>query len=589
MNSIEDGPYFLPVVESDDKYYIQLPDERKYISSSIFEDLKRKRYIIYLESIGEWFFYFSKEEEKNKRKVKKVGFTVDYETEYIVFLYEKEKRLHSLEYRDRWTESIATDITFVPCDLLQLFFDGKWLTSVEKGSASQSQIGIGKIKIAELWKLNTKDNEIIKKSKEKWYQDHEVVIKLNFPSLKNNGNEIERIIYQNFILKMLRLGQTPHVMIPLFSYECKNFSKKYLEQKPSLKIVYDWYINLPSDYYDKTKLLVTILEKGKGLKFQDWIKTEHQFISWKSVLFQIIWTIAVFGEYGLVHNDLHEGNIFIEPLENPIICIYFISATEYFVIPINYFVKIYDFDRSTIVANKKNYPGSLSIIKKTYAQTFETKIYNEKIKSKNKFSNKDRNYMNTKDFSIKYRNFKIELREGNNGDESIIENTFLDEYYCSYGQCNRFDPFIDVFYPFWEIYHNDSWENDTITNSIKKWLLKPFYGSTKLLDQNYPFRGVLCKPKNVIDKATGKAKILCNGPIPINPKKDFMDPKTMLLNLFPEFKQKLPYFDPSFSLENNYPHLYTLPSVQAAYPNFLDRLDSINIKPISFKNLSFFN
>ena len=395
------------------------------------------------------------------------------------------------------------------------------------------------------------------------------------------------MVYQNFVLKMLRLGQTPHIMIPLFSYECKNFSKKYLEQKPSLKSLLEWYKILPSDKYDKSSLLVTILEKGKGLKFEDWIEKEHQTISWKTVMFQIIWTIAVFGEYGLVHNDLHKGNIFIEPLDQPIWCIYFINDKDYFVLPINYFVKIYDFDRSTVVAEKKSFPGSLSLIQKTYTQTTESKLYNEKSKSNKRFSEKDRNFMKTKEFTTKYRNFKIELKEGKLTNQTSVVNTMLDGRLCDHGQCNRFDPFVDVFYSYWEIYHSVAWENDIIPDSVKNWLLKPFYGSEKLLNKSFAHRGVLCKTKIV--QVEDDEKIFCSGAMPLNPKKDFMDPKTMLKNLFPEFKQSLPYFDPSFTLENSYPHLYSLPSVQAKYPNFLDRLDSTKIKQISFKNLSVFN
>lgn len=580
--------HFLPIIKiNDNKYYIQLSDNRFEISSNQFENLKRRRYIIYLESLGEWVFYFPKDENIYEKNNRRVGFSIDYETEYVVYLYEKEKKLYSLEYRERLVGAIGNDITFVPCDLTELVFNCKWLNSVEKNSMSQSQIGIGKIKLAELWKLNKDDTEIIKKAKEQWYQNHDVVIKLNFPSKSDNSGQIERIIYQNFILKMLRLGQTAHVMIPLFSYECKNFTSSYLTKNALTGNVLEWYKTLPSDYYDKSTLLVTVLEKGKGFRFREWIENPHGLLSWKTVLFQLIWTITVFGEYGLVHNDLHKDNIFIEPLENPIWCIYFINTRDYFIMPINYFVKIYDFDRSTVVANKKLFPGALATIKKAYIPTFESKLYKEKRQTKTTFSNIDTHYMNTKDFKNKYRHFKIELFEEKDGDKLTLENTVLDDNFCIYGQCNRFDPFIDVFYVFWEVYHSKAWEKDIIPDETKQWILEPFYGSEMLLNQTYGHRGIICKTKVVYNKKDKQSEKQCIGPYPINTKKDMMDTKTMLMNLFPEFKQSLPYFDPSFNLENSYPHLYVLPSVQVDNPNFLDRLDSTKIKPISFKQLKF--
>lgn len=67
------------------------------------------------------------------------------------------------------------------------------------------------------------------------------------------------------------------------------------------------------------------------------------------IVFQIIWTLQVFNLYGLRHNDLHLGNIFVEYSTQPWTLYYEIPETgEVFGMQTNYFVKVFDYDHSTI-------------------------------------------------------------------------------------------------------------------------------------------------------------------------------------------------------------------------------------------------
>lgn len=71
------------------------------------------------------------------------------------------------------------------------------------------------------------------------------------------------------------------------------------------------------------------------------------------IIFQYYYTINTFRNLGLVHNDLHLGNIMIEELESPVTLYYLVETgndNEYkvFELTTKYFVKIYDFDRSYI-------------------------------------------------------------------------------------------------------------------------------------------------------------------------------------------------------------------------------------------------
>ena len=66
------------------------------------------------------------------------------------------------------------------------------------------------------------------------------------------------------------------------------------------------------------------------------------------ILFQIAYTLLVFKDFGLMHNDLHAGNIFVEPLATPLRLTYGIKEGVIRTREVNFFVRIFDFDRSSV-------------------------------------------------------------------------------------------------------------------------------------------------------------------------------------------------------------------------------------------------
>ena len=106
-------------------------------------------------------------------------------------------------------------------------------------------------------------------------------------------------------------------------------------------------------YNDPTFL---ILEKIKGTSLYNLIHSVVKPTSGDifSIIFQVLFTLQIFNIFGLRHNDLHLENILVQKNTTPTFYIYFITDTIYFAIPVNYCVKIFDFDFSA-TKEIKNY------------------------------------------------------------------------------------------------------------------------------------------------------------------------------------------------------------------------------------------
>jgi hypothetical protein len=92
-------------------------------------------------------------------------------------------------------------------------------------------------------------------------------------------------------------------------------------------------------------------------------------VTTSTILIQILYTLYVFEILNFVHNDLHAKNIMLEKTEKPITMHYIIptSGSEFKVITIhsNYFVRIFDFDRSYMFGPNAVHtgPGNLEFTK----------------------------------------------------------------------------------------------------------------------------------------------------------------------------------------------------------------------------------
>lgn len=59
-------------------------------------------------------------------------------------------------------------------------------------------------------------------------------------------------------------------------------------------------------------LLGFVVERAPGVAMHDWAKQRRSLQQWRYVLFQLLYTLAVFSDIGLHHNDVHLENVFID-------------------------------------------------------------------------------------------------------------------------------------------------------------------------------------------------------------------------------------------------------------------------------------
>ncbi len=67
-----------------------------------------------------------------------------------------------------------------------------------------------------------------------------------------------------------------------------------------------------------------------------------------TVLQQIVYTILCFVDIGLVHNDMHSNNVFVDKLPTPTQFVYFIDNDKFIVLTIEWFARVFDFDRAVM-------------------------------------------------------------------------------------------------------------------------------------------------------------------------------------------------------------------------------------------------
>lgn len=192
----------------------------------------------------------------------------------------------------------------------------------------------------------------------------------------DNSLPIEQINYQYVANALIRKHWTPHVASYIASFQCHPQNFQFAPQNEKLKILYDTMytddgrctsvkcaVDNESDnlIYDTETVNVLITERMNGQKLEDWIKTQHSLAEWKSVLYQILYTLECFNRIGFRHNDLHLGNLFIENIPNaPTYTLYVtnVDSTDqltYTKVPTKgHEVRIYDFDRSTLSCERNS-------------------------------------------------------------------------------------------------------------------------------------------------------------------------------------------------------------------------------------------
>ena len=226
------------------------------------------------------------------------------------------------------------------------------LDAADKSSASESVIGLGKYRNA-----NGVSDVILKIA----CSDDET----------DNSLSFERKLYDVIVPKILE--KTPNIIKCIDILECsnlwvklKNLEKSEGLEKSEKKIINSLLKMLGNINNEKCKdmpIHVLILEKSNGKKLSNFLLEDYKEMKNKvdimeQIVLQIAYTLHIFEKEKLMHNDLHFQNIFIEILNKPITFTVYTHGYHVYSRQINFLIKIYDFDRSSL-NNTENFENTL--------------------------------------------------------------------------------------------------------------------------------------------------------------------------------------------------------------------------------------
>lgn len=134
---------------------------------------------------------------------------------------------------------------------------------------------------------------------------------------KDNSLLVETEIYNKVIRQLIALKYTPNVVYPLASVHCDDFALDKVRDTVAYNAIRENLARLKeSTGYDETawqKFHMLVLENRASMPLTQFITDMNVGIEvWRSILFQLFWTIEVFTRVGLVHQDLHLRNILVE-------------------------------------------------------------------------------------------------------------------------------------------------------------------------------------------------------------------------------------------------------------------------------------
>ena len=182
----------------------------------------------------------------------------------------------------------------------------------------------------------------------------------------DNSLEVERNIYKRIVNPLMTRGHTPHVVAYYGELVCDTFwqtlQRLASENSTAEQILAYLKRNgrkLESNGYDVRKMRALITERSRGIDLRYFIvRTNGRLIQsnaaqqsqfetiYLPVLFQLFYTLLVFQQVGLQHNDLHAGNIFVDKLDAASRSVYKVDSKQCYLHNSAFMVRIFDFDRA---------------------------------------------------------------------------------------------------------------------------------------------------------------------------------------------------------------------------------------------------
>jgi hypothetical protein len=202
-------------------------------------------------------------------------------------------------------------------------------------------------------------------------------------SISNEAMRVETCIYKNFISDKLK-PITPNIVhyygsvsgFPLGNYTSKDILDKgwtaadkgqTLELKTRLynlpKAIFNFTEYLPmarilGEFYQKDDLSITFFDFADGYKKKDVTETDMA-----QVIFQIVYTLNLFEQLHLHHNDIHAGNVLVVKNTSDREFLYAVNMAgqiHYVYMKPKFIAKIFDYDRG-YSENKVCYPDNNNV------------------------------------------------------------------------------------------------------------------------------------------------------------------------------------------------------------------------------------
>ena len=177
------------------------------------------------------------------------------------------------------------------------------------------------------------------------------VIKMTF-----FGGETNELEYETQVYAFLMLFKNPFVTQLIKNFSCNDaltLCESGLENhKKAMQDIITRIraLRRKNDAYNYQKVRILLTERGTGSTLYDWGNTDN--FEWVCVMVQLLFCLAYFEDIGLMHHDLHLGNVLVEETDKPVTFDLKINKTKIIKFTCNHVVKIYDFDRATVRRTK---------------------------------------------------------------------------------------------------------------------------------------------------------------------------------------------------------------------------------------------
>ena len=259
-------------------------------------------------------------------------------------------------FRNALAKCISDGKINIKCSILNDLADVKVLS---KDSSSPTLQVFGKLNLDQL--VGNTDSRVLQSVFSVLWNPEELAIKIWFqPKTDDKGDQLdarpylESAIYRqtNQLMFNKRSGNFVNMYATLQCDQSTDLLRKMVEEDGIhvYKTLLDQFEELAEDDalddFDLDVAIYLILQKIEGNTLRALVNTKVPRDEFIGILFQIVYTCELMARSGIVHNDLHAGNILVETIPKTTL-IYFIDESTYVKFTTRYLVRFFDFDLST--------------------------------------------------------------------------------------------------------------------------------------------------------------------------------------------------------------------------------------------------